>query len=232
MLPGQLSLFEQPDGGQRAVPPTFERDICQRGDSLELLRSLPDSCTPLAFFDPQHRGVLDKLKFGNEESRQRGRHALPAMSEQYIDAVTREIARVLVPSGYCMRWLDTFGICEGHQLRTADVLKPVDLIAWDSLRMGMGKRSRRRGDYLAVLQKAPIIANTWKDHGIPSRWPEKVDRRIHPHLKPCGLISRLIEAVTKPGDLIVDPAAGSFVVMHTAHVFRRSFIGCDLAWRD
>jgi site-specific DNA-methyltransferase (adenine-specific) len=97
--------------------------------------------------------------------------------------------------------------------------------------MGMGKRTRRRGDYLLVLQKRPVTPSTWKDHGIPSRWPEKVGRKIHPHLKPAGLIARLIEALTKPGDLIVDPAAGSFVVMRLAHELGRKFVGCDIAYR-
>jgi Holliday junction resolvasome RuvABC endonuclease subunit len=131
------------------------------------------------------------------------------MSEDYIYAVCIENARVLKPSGYCMRWLDTFGLVEGHHLRIAhDCIRPVDLIAWDSMRVGMGKRSRRRGDYLVVLQKAPIKAgSTWRDHAIPSRWAEKVNRSIHPHIKPSGLITRLI-ATTEPGDLVVDPAAG------------------------
>lgn len=144
-------------------------NVAQRGDALELLRSLPDGCTPLVFFDPQHRGVLDRLKFGNEGARQRRRAELPPMAESYIDAVCRESTRVLRPSGYLLRWIDTLGICEAHHLRIADVLKPVDLIAWDNLRPGMGKRSRRRGDYLLILQKSPITASTWRDHGILSR---------------------------------------------------------------
>jgi site-specific DNA-methyltransferase (adenine-specific) len=46
-------------------------------------------------------------------------------------------------------------------------LKCVDLIAWDSLRLGNGYRSRRRGDYLLVLQKPPLAAKaTWRDHGM------------------------------------------------------------------
>jgi site-specific DNA-methyltransferase (adenine-specific) len=57
----------------------------QRGDALALLRSLPDGCTSLVIFDEQHRAVLDKLKFGNEGARQRGRAGLPAMSESYIN---------------------------------------------------------------------------------------------------------------------------------------------------
>src|SRR5262245_13905330 len=213
------------------VPP-WKRNVAQRGDALDLLTSLPDACTPLVFFDPQHRAVLDRLKFGNEGARQSGRAELPAMSESYIDTVCRESARLLKPGGYLMRWVDTFCLCEGHHLRIADAVKPVDLIAWDNLRPGMGKRRRRRGDYLLVLQKPPISARTWLDHGIPNRWPEKVDRNVHPHVKPIGLITRLIAAVTEPGDLIVDPAAGSFVVMRAAHRPGRNFSGCDLIERS
>jgi site-specific DNA-methyltransferase (adenine-specific) len=150
------------------------------------------------------------------------------MSADYIDTACVEIWRVLRPGGYLMRWIDPFCLCEGHHLRIAEFVRPVDLIAWDSLRMGMGKRTRRRGDYLLILQKPPVSARTWRDHGIPNRWPEKVDRSVHAHAKPVGLITRLIGAVTEPGDLVVDPAAGSFVVMHAACRLERNFSGCDL----
>ena len=136
----------------------YRQNTAQRGDALALLRSLSDSAASLVFFDPQHRGVLDYVKFGNEGARQRGRAKLPAMSEDYIDRVCLESARVLKPGGYLMRWVDTFCLCEGHHLRVADAVKPVDLIAWDNLRLGMGKRTRRRGDYLLILQKPPISA--------------------------------------------------------------------------
>jgi site-specific DNA-methyltransferase (adenine-specific) len=209
----------------------YQKNVPQSGDALTLLQSLSHRCTPLAFFDPQYRGVLDKLKYGNEGARQRGRFNLPAMSSNYIDDCCREFARVLAPSGYLMRWTDTFHLCEGDHLRITE-LKCVDLIAWDNLRIGNGYRSRRRGEYLLVLQKPPLIAkSTWRDHGIPNRWPEKVERRSHPHVKPIGLITRLIGAVTKPGELVVDPAAGSFVVMRAANQLGREFIGCDIAYR-
>ena len=109
----------------------------------------------------------------------------------------------------------TLTVCEAH---TPHRQSPsvVDLIAWDNLRPGMGKRSRRRGDYLLVLQRPPVTASNWRDHGIPSRWVEKIDRRIHPHAKPIGLIERLIAAVTLPGDLVIDPAAGGFGVLYAA----------------
>jgi site-specific DNA-methyltransferase (adenine-specific) len=139
---------------------------------------------------------------------------------------------VLKPSGYLGLWADTYRLVEGHHLPIPrELMQPVDLIAWDCLRIGMGKRSRRRGDYLVTMQKPPIVASaTWRDHGIPSRWVEKVDRTSHPHAKPYELIARLIAATTMPGNLVVDPAAGSFVVMHAAHSLGRDFIGCDLAY--
>jgi site-specific DNA-methyltransferase (adenine-specific) len=208
----------------------YQYNAVQQGDALELLRSLPAACTPLVFFDPQHREVLEKLQYGNEGlERQRERAALPAMSSDYIDACCHESMRVLRPSGYFMRWIDPFGLCTGQHLRiTRETCETVDLIAWDSLRQGMGYRARRRGDYLLIFQKPPKAAkSTWRDHAIPDRWPEKVDRKIHPHIKPIDLTLRLIASVTLPGDLIVDPAGGSFMVMRAAHQLGREFIGCD-----
>ena len=210
----------------------YQFSIAQKGDALELLRSLPGACTPLVFFDPQFRAVMDKLKYGNEGSRQRERFKLPAMTDDYIDECCREIARVLTPSGYFMLWTDTFNLCQAHHLRIADVLSCVDLIAWDNQRPGNGHRTRHRGTHLLVLQKPPLAAKaTWPDRGVPDRWIERIirPRSQHPHIKPIELIARLIGAVTRPGDLVVDPAAGSFVVMHVATEMQRWFVGCDIA---
>jgi site-specific DNA-methyltransferase (adenine-specific) len=131
-----------------------------------------------------------------------------------------------------MLWVDTYRLVEAHHLCIPrELLAPVDLLVWDNERMGMGKRSRRRGDYLLVLQKPPVrCGDTWTDHGIASRWAEKVERsKVHPHIKPIGLITRLIAATTKLGHLVVDPAAGSFVVMKAAIALGRTFLGCDIA---
>jgi site-specific DNA-methyltransferase (adenine-specific) len=210
---------------------TFQRNTAQHGDALELLQ-LPDGCTRLVFFDPQHRENLDKLKYGNEGARQQERSLLPQMSTEYIEHCCRETARVLMPSGYLMLWQNAFGVCEGWYQRLADVFKCVDLIAWDNQRLGMGYRARRRGDYLVALQKPPLKGRaTWRTTPtIPDRWVEKVDRKLHPHIKPIGLTSALIEAITEPGELVVDPAAGSFTVMRAAHALGRDFIGCDIAY--
>jgi len=153
-------LDETPDAACVAPAPfaALRLNVAQQSDALVLLRLLPDGYAPLVFFDPQHRAIMDKKKYGNEGERQRGRAKLPAMSEDYIDACCIESARILKPSGYLMRWMDKFCLCEGHHLRISQqLLERVDLIAWDNLRPGQETvvvtaaiicwpcRSRRRG---------------------------------------------------------------------------------------
>ncbi len=53
-------------------------------DGLELLSMIESQSIDLCFFDPQYRGVLDKMKYGNEGERQRGRANLMQMSEENI----------------------------------------------------------------------------------------------------------------------------------------------------
>jgi hypothetical protein len=40
-----------------------------------------------------------------------------------------------------------------------------------------------------------------------------------------------VEATTEKGDLIVDPCAGSFIVLEVCQETRREFLGCDLTYQ-
>lgn len=195
-------------------------------DGLKLLRSLASGSVPLVFLDPQYRGIMDKMAYGNEGARQKSRALLPQMTTSVIVDFVAEAARILRPSGYLMLWTDKFDLCSGER---HDILSIVDLVTWDKERIGMGYRTRRRAEYLLIMQQEPRKArSTWSDHGIPDVWSEKVSRDGHPHKKPIGLQRRLIEAVTNPGEIVVDPAAGSYSVMEAAMGAGRNFIGCDV----
>jgi len=217
------------------LPPDLAPLLDQRNQAngLEFLFRLPNEIAPLVFFDPEYRGVLDYQGYGNEGSRQKGRAALDQMSGDVITQFIGQIARVLTPRGHLMLWVDKFHVVEGVTPWFEGLdLKVVDMITWDKGRIGMGYRTRRRCEYLMVVQKLPVRAKgVWTLHNIPDVWQEKLEKGAtaqHAHSKPLGLQAQLIAATTPPGGLVVDPAAGSFSVMKAAHDMGRHFLGCDL----
>ena len=213
------------------LPAELKLDARQAMDGLELMRRLPGQCVTAAFFDPQYRGILDKLSYGNEgEGRGKARCALKQMPEETIGAFIREIDRLLIPNGHLFLWMDKFHVCTGFAQWFADTqLNCVDMITWNKGRMGMGYRTRRACEYLVVLQRPPRKAKgVWKAHDIPDVWCEKARAERGVHAKPVELQARLIEAVSNPGDLVLDPAAGSYSVLAACQSIGRTFIGCDL----
>jgi DNA modification methylase len=64
---------------------------------------------------------------------------------------------------------------------------------------------------------------------LPSACPG-ARRIVRIKITEAGLINRLIGAVTLPGDLVVDPCAGSFVVLQECRRLGRKFVGCDIAY--
>ena len=179
--------------------------------------------------------MLDKLKYGNEGvNRGAARSALPQMSAEMIADFLTEICRVLMPSAYLFLWVDKFHLVEGITpwLKHTPLLQAVDLITWDKTKIGMGYRTRRRAEYLVVIQKKPIKAKlTWKLHNIPDVIAENVNK-THAHSKPIELQKRLIEATTNKGDYVLDPAAGGYSVLTACKDLERNFIGCDLVGDD
>ena len=228
---------ERSDVGIPAVselPPELIELLDRRNQAngLEFLFGLPNESTSLVFFDPEYRGVLDHQGYGNEGERQKGRAALDQMNGEVIRQFIGQIGRVLTPRGHLMLWVDKFHVAEGiTPWLEGSALKVVDMVTWDKGRIGMGYRTRRRCEYLMIIQKLPVRAKgVWTLHNIPDVWSEKLSREAnsHAHTKPVGLQAQLIAATTPPGGLVVDPAAGSFSVMKAAHEMGRRFLGCDL----
>ena len=212
-----------------SLPAGFELNQYNQADGLELLRALQPDSYPLCIFDPQYRGVLEKQRYGNEGSRQTERSVLPQMHEPQIIAFIKAIARALMPSGHLLLWTDKFHLCTGiaHWLVGTD-LHTVDLVVWNKLRMGMGYRTRRMSEYCLVVQKAPLRAKgVWLVHDIPDVMAERLQTKFT-HAKPIKAQARLIEALTNPGDIVVDPAAGSYSVLEACRQTDRQFLGCDI----
>jgi site-specific DNA-methyltransferase (adenine-specific) len=200
-------------------------------DGLVLMDKIPLESISICFFDPQYRGIFDKLGYGNEgKNRGKRRFILPQMTENKIKHFIERINKVLKPSGHLFLWIDKFYLCEGIQNWFSKTnLEVVDLITWEKYKIGMGYRTRRKCEYLLVLQKKPKrVKGIWTIHNIPDVWKEKVDIKKHPHAKPIELQKELIRAVSKENDIVLDPAMGSGSVLRACLGTNRNFIGCDI----
>ena len=208
--------------------PRLKYDTPMEMAAAKFLSLLPDHSVPAAIFDPQYRGVLGKMNYGNEgEQRGKDRSNLKQMEDEEIAALVAEVGRVLIPTGHMFLWADKYHVCTGIHSWLPDNLQIVDLITWNKVRMGMGYRSRRKCEYLFVIQRQPIRAKgVWQLHNIPDVWDERVINArdsAYTHRKPVELQAKLITAVTNPGDVVIDPAAGSFSVLESCQLAKRKF---------
>lgn len=213
---------------------TYKINKKNRTDGLNLLADINDNTIATAFFDPQYRGVLDKLKYGNEgKARGKARCELAQMDEDTIINFIKEIDRVLKNSGHLFLWVDKFHLCQGTLSWITDTkLNLVDMIVWDKGKIGMGYRTRRKSEYLIVLQKSPVRAKgCWNDHAIPDVWEEKTPK-VHPHSKPIELQKRLIASTTQDSDYVLDPASGGYSVFEACKALGRDFIGGDIEYGE
>ena len=178
-------------------------------DGREFLALLPPDTIPAAFFDPQ-------------------------MSDAVIREFIAGIHSALVKSGHLFLWLNKDRLCSGFtDLLGGTPFDVVDMVTWDKGRGTIGYLLRQQSEHLVILQKQPRRAKgVWTVHNITDIWQEGVTTDLHTHRKPPGLQARLIEVVTNEGDVVIDPAAGSYSVMEACRRTGRNFLGCDIAASD
>lgn len=84
----------------------------------------------------------------------------------------------------------------------------------------------RRKRYLDELE-GETVQSLWDD--IPAVTAFSKEALGYPTQKPLGLLSRVIEASSKPGDVILDPFCGCGTAVHAAESLGRAWIGIDVS---
>lgn len=101
--------------------------------------------------------------------------------------------------------------------------------------MGLGNWLRSNAEFCFLIQKYPQSGKLFKNRSFGNVWEENVvsvSQRKHPHQKPRELIKALITATTNQGDLIIDPCAGSFIVLEVCQELNRNYCGVDLTFKE
>lgn len=84
-----------------------------------------------------------------------------------------------------------------------------------------------------MSQWKPIHLYSKGDWQKQGRWSdvfyaEAKDKELHEQQLPLNVAEDLVRYLTKPGDLVIDPCAGSFTVAIACYRLGRRFIGCDI----
>ena len=208
----------------------FLLNVRQSGEALELLISLKENSVSLVFLDPQYEPVKNVLSVN---------YPLYSQSDYQILRILEQIERVLKSSSFCLLWVNKTLLGNDRiplWLLKTPTLKIVDFLVWHKKNtLGLGNWLRSNAEFCFLIQKFPQSGKLFKNRSFGNVWEENVvpsSKRKHPHQKPKELIKALVEATTEKGDLIIDPCAGSFVVLEVCQELNREFCGVDLTFKD
>jgi len=196
-----------------------EIDAVLTGDALSILRGLPDRSVDVVLTDPPYG---NNIGYGKARTRIAGDEN-PLVGLAGIAACYRILKANSTLYSFCdARHL---GLAEHFVLRYT-TFRLRDVVVWDKMRIAFGHGFRRRHECILVLEKG---RPRYRDLALPNVlcYPRPTGQ-AHPHAKPVELLVRLIETSTDPGDLVLDPFAGSGSTLVAARSCQRHFIGIEL----
>lgn len=203
------------------------------GDSMELMKELPDNCVNVVVTDPPYkfevheRGIAQKrdyLKNGFKDIQSSA--DIDIYNDDFIDTLQRICTQV-----------NFFFFCNKSQI--FDILSQANKRGWNF--------------EIVVLLKntpTPLTNNQWlpdKEYGIHVFKSIKVygdystkksfflDNNFknkdydHPTVKPIEVIKRIISNISKEGEVILDPFMGSGTTANACINLNRQFLGYEIS---
>ena len=88
--------------------------------------------------------------------------------------------------------------------------------------------SRRGGARAYTWTPHPLGAKPRDVLEIPTLTNGMPEKSAHPTQKPLELVRRLVAAASQPGDLVIDPFAGSGTTLVACEALERRWLGCEI----
>lgn len=200
------------------IAPDFEMNQVLLGDSRDILKSFPDNTFDACITDPPWSQYKD------EEMRSDQEKLLP---------IFLEIARVLKHNSFLYLITSTVDFPFYKKELPKLGLKVQDYpIIWyktDTITHGRAPWQYAR-DYepiIVAVKGNPVLTKGTEISSIKTFKNVHVSKLIHPHEKPIELMRELVDECTYEGGRILDPFAGSGVVLEAAKILDRRYIGIE-----
>lgn len=154
----------------------------------------------------------------------------------FMSRALREVTRVLLPGGIVMIFADWRRMPDLLYIASTAGLRPATQIAWVRNRPGTGGLLRASWDPIAIcargvpdaVDRAAVrnVVETFDDDAVV-RADYQVPR-AHPYSKPVAVYRHVLARVCRPGDLVLDPFAGSGASRTAALDLGCDWAGCDV----
>ena len=187
------------------------------GDCIDVMARLPARSVDFVLTDPPY------LVRYHDRS---GRRVINDDNHAWLRPAFAQMHRILKPDAFAISFYGWNKVDLFMEAWKSAGFRPVGHIVF---RKPYASKAR----YLAYRHEcAYLLAKGFP--ASPDRPPPDVldwqysGNRLHPTQKPVGILKPLIAAFTRPGQLVLDPFAGSGSTLAAARLLHRDYIGIDI----
>lgn len=190
-------------------------------DALEWLPSVESASARAVIFDPPY--AVGSPVRGRED----GAAGSVFGPLSFMARTLREVSRVLVPGGVALVFADWRRMPDLAYVASTVGLRPATQVAWVRNRPGTGGLLRASWDPILVVARGvpDVIDRAAIRNVVVADYPT---RRRHPYEKPPEVYKHVLARVARPGDLVLDPFAGSGSSRVAALDLGCEWRGCDI----
>lgn len=220
------------------------RDMIVQSDAVAWLKTLLPDSVDLVITDPAYESLEKHRAKGSttrlKESDGSSNPWFEIFPNERFGDLFRELYRVMKPGSHLYMLVDSETMFHVKPIGEAHGFRFWRPLVWDKVRIGMGYHYRGRAEYILFFEKGKRKLNNLSISDVltidPADFEEDVIRtpRVlgkYPTEKPVPLLEILVQQSSAPGELVVDPFAGSGSTGVAALIHGRRFAGCDLAAR-
>jgi site-specific DNA-methyltransferase (adenine-specific) len=193
-----------------------------QGDCLSVLPQLPSESVDLLLTDPPYGMRYRGKRWGK-----------PMQGDadlSWFRPFIQEAYRVLKPNTHAYLFCNEYGLATFRAEMAAAGFKVKRLLVWvkDQHTAGdlVGDYANRT-EYLLFGHKGRRLLNGHRDANVLF-FKRAGRRRDHPTEKPVDMLRYLIEKSSAPGELVLDPFAGSGSICRAAKDLGRHFLGIEI----
>lgn len=235
-----------------SLPKEFENQILC-GDSLEILKKLPDNCVDLIFTSPPYNFGLDYSKTIDDELWENYFRKLFAIFEECI-RILKYGGRIIVNvQPLYSDYIPTHHIISNFFMQKKLIWKTeilwqknnysAKLSSWGSWKSPSSPYLKSTWEYLEVFCKGSLKKEGQKENiditeeefkkWVYAEWniaPERNMKKFgHPAMFPEELAKRVIKLFSYKNDVILDPFNGAGTTTYVAKILERLYLGIDIS---